>query len=763
MQNEIVINAEGGETRVALLERSVFTELHIEREGDKNVAGNVVKGRVMRVLPGMQAAFVDIGLEKAAFLYVGDYFDNTGTSSTGDGKSKGGAKGAKNGKGAPKEPRRGGRFRRAAPPPIETVLREGQEIVVQIAKEPIGTKGARITSNISIPGRHLVLTPWSKRVGVSRRIGSDKERRRLRDIVDKLKPKDIGFIIRTAGDGVREADLEADIRYLTTVWTRIRQRNAEKPAPAVLHEEHDISLRIIRDLANHETKRIVIDGDEAYDQIKDFAEEFMAEPRPEIERYEGFEPIFDHFDLESQIHANLERKVWLKSGGSLVIDQSEALTAIDVNTGRFVGKSDLEETVFKNNLEAVREVVNQLRFRNIGGLIIIDLIDMEKAEHRDKVYRALQDAIRSDKARTNILKISELGLVEMTRKRTRESLVQTLCEPCAHCEGRGYILSAETVGYKVVREIRTDLPRFCGRQVGIAVSPRLADQMRGPLASAVRALSEELGREIEIISRPGMHQEQFEITALDEGPSVEIALDWLRDPKEVAEAEEAKKTEARERKNGRRSRKRGGRDAEADEEDAASNEEGGGEKKKKKAARKRRGRKKPDAAEAAAEDEAGDEAKAPQAAEPSDAEAREDDAQVEAAEDRAEASAEASAEVEAPIDADEGDTKAADEATEAAEEPQPEPAAEEAPSPEPLPEPVADEPPLVVASGDGSQPAPDAGEEAQEPEPERKTGGTGFAASPGAEEPLPMTSAVPEPLDAKAESPIIRRSEKPED
>ena len=552
MQNEIVINAEGGETRVALLERSVFTELHIEREAVKNVAGNVVKGRVSRVHPGMQAAFVDIGLEKAAFLYVGDYFDNTGTPSNGDsdGKSKGG-------KGAPKRPRGRGPRGRQAPPPIETVLREGQEIVVQIAKEPIGTKGARITSNISIPGRHLVLTPWSKRVGVSRRIGSDKERRRLREIVERLKPKDIGFIIRTAGDGVRDADLEADIKYLTTVWHRIRQKNAEKPAPAVLHEEHDISLRIIRDLANQDTKRIVIDGDEAYEQIKSFADEFMAEPRPEIERYEGFEPIFDHFELENQIHSNLERKVWLKSGGSLVIDQNEALTSIDVNTGRFVGKSDLEETVFKNNLEAVKEVVNQLRFRNIGGLIIIDLIDMEKAEHRDKVYRALQEAIRSDKARTNILKISELGLVEMTRKRTRESLVQMLCEPCPHCEGRGYILSTETVGYKVLREIRTDLPRFCGRQVAVTVSPRLAEQLLGPLAPALRLLSEELGREIEVRAKPGMHQEQFEIIALDQGPSVEIPLDWLRDPKEVAAAESNRKSDSKERKNGRRTRRRG--------------------------------------------------------------------------------------------------------------------------------------------------------------------------------------------------------------
>ncbi len=732
MQNEIVINAEGGETRVALLERSVFTELHIEREADKNVVGNVVKGRVTRVLPGMQAAFVDIGLEKAAFLYVGDYFDNTGTSNGGEAKN---GKTGKNGKGAPKGPRRGGRGRRAAPPPIETVLREGQEIVVQIAKEPIGTKGARITSNISIPGRHLVLTPWSKRVGVSRRIGSDKERRRLRDIVDKLKPKDIGFIIRTAGDGVREADLEADIRYLTTVWTRIRQRNAENPAPCVLHEEHDISLRIIRDLANHETKRIVIDGEDAYAQIKTFADDFMAEPRPEIELYEGFEPIFDHFDLESQIHANLERKVWLKSGGSLVIDHSEALTAIDVNTGRFVGKSDLEETVFKNNLEAVREVVNQLRFRNIGGLIIIDLIDMEKAEHRDKVYRALQDAIRADKARTNILKISELGLVEMTRKRTRESLVQTLCEPCPHCEGRGYILSAETVGYKLLREIRTDLPRFCGRHVGIAVSPRLADQLRGPLASAVKALSDELGREIEIISRPGIHQEQFELVALDDGPSVEIALDWLRDPKEVAAAEEAKKVEARERKNGRRSRKRGGRNG---------------------------------AGKGAATDEA-------EATETNETQETTDQSE-------GDATAKQVAGAEAAPVAEALDGAPAADATEATDETRPPSEAEPAEASEPEPvetPPDSSEPEPVETTPDSSEPGAVEGSEPEvepplqvlsaadetgsEPADEVDSSGTRVAASPRAPERVPLRAAAPEPLDAKAESPIIPRSEKPED
>ena len=503
------------------MEDSQFAEVHIERERGKSVVGNVVKGRVSRVLPGMQAAFVDIGLEKAAFLYVGDYFDNTS-----DQQAAG--------------PRRGkGRGRHSSPPRIDTVLSEGQEIVVQIAKAPIGTKGARITSNISIPGRHLVLTPWSPRVGVSRRIDSDKERRRLREIVDRLRPKNLGFIIRTAGDGVREADLEADIRYLNTVWQAILVADVEKTAPCVLHSEPNLPLRIVRDAAGPDTKRIIVDQAETFETVKKFIDEFVAEPKPQVDRHEGLEPLFEKLGLEAQIHANLERKVWLKSGGSLIVDQCEALTAIDVNTGRFVGKRDLEETVYRTNLEAVKEVVNQLRFRNIGGLIIIDLIDMESADHREKTYRALRDALRQDKARTNILKISELGLVEMTRKRTRENLVQTLCEPCTHCDGRGYLLSGETVTYNLLREVRNSLARFSGRRIAITVAPRVAEQLLGSEAASLASLSGALGQDIEIRARPGIHQEQFEVEALDEGPPVSIPLRWLRDPAEIAAEEEA--------------------------------------------------------------------------------------------------------------------------------------------------------------------------------------------------------------------------------
>jgi len=526
MSNEIVINASVGETRVGIIERNQFTELHIERAGEQNVAGTVVKGRVTRVLPGMQAAFVDIGLEKAAFLYAGDYYDNSPRS---------------NGNGEASERRSRSRNGRQQPPSLDTLLREGQEIVVQVAKEPIGSKGARITSHISIAGRHLVVTPLSPRVGVSRRIESDRERRRLREIVSRVRPEGLGFIIRTAGDNATEADLEADVRYLTAVWSEIQRKRQSATAPCDLYSELSLPLRVIRDFVNSKTKRIVIDDRRVFDEMNDFLTRFVADPKPRLELYRGALPIFDHFNIESSIDANLGKKIFLKSGGHLVIDQSEALTAIDVNTGRFVGKRDLEETVLRTNLEAVKEIVYQLRFRNIGGIIIIDLIDMESSENRSKVYGALQEALKQDKARTNILKISELGLVEMTRKRTRENLVQQLCEPCSNCEGRGYVLSSDSMAYKVLREIRKDLPRFCGRQIAISVNPSVAEVLLARAHKACAELGRELGREIEVRGRPGLHQEQFEVTALDGGPPVAIPLQWLGFP---AEPGEAKATDA---------------------------------------------------------------------------------------------------------------------------------------------------------------------------------------------------------------------------
>ncbi len=510
MQNEILINATAGETRVAILEKKQFVELHIERDKSRSVVGSVVKGRVLRVLPGMQAAFVDIGLEKAAFLFAGDYVEDIEDLDEGENGGN-----------------RGRRRRNRVVPNIESLLSEGQEIMVQIAKEPIGTKGARITSHVSIAGRHLVLTPWAQKVGVSRKIESDRERRRLRDIVNRVKPADLGFIIRTAGEGTRDADIEADVKYLTTVWDDIQIKKDRVRAPAVLYEEPALPLRVIRDFANSETKRIVVDSPAAYAELKAFLDQFVADPKPRLEHYQGAMPLFDEFDCEAVIDSNLGRKVWLKSGGHLIVDQSEALTAIDVNTGRFVGKRDLEETVLRTNLEAVREIVNQLRFRNIGGLIILDLIDMESSENREKVNRALQEALRGDKAKTNILKISELGLVEMTRKRTRENLVQTLCEPCPYCERKGYVLSDESVAHKVLREIQKDLLRFGGRRVAVTVNRRVAEQLLGQAKPLLEALEARLGRDIEVRARADLHQEQFEVTALGEATPIDFEVSWM--------------------------------------------------------------------------------------------------------------------------------------------------------------------------------------------------------------------------------------------
>ncbi len=550
MQNEIVINATPGETRVAIQEKGQFVELHLERRGSRSVEGSVVKGIVRRVLPGMQAAFVDIGLEKAAFLYAGDYVEDIEDLDSGDGDPRG----------------RRSRARNRRVPSIETLVREGQQIMVQIAKEPIGTKGARITSHVSIAGRHLVLTPWNTRVGVSRKIDSDRERRRLRDIVKGAKPADLGFIIRTAGEGTRDEDIEADVRYLTSVWDDIQIKKDQVAAPAFLYSEPSLPLRVVRDFAGPDTKRIVVDDPTAHGEMKAFLDEFVADPKPNLELYEQPAPIFEHFGLEEQIDTNLGRKVWLKSGGYLIIDQSEALTAVDVNTGRYVGKRDLEETVLRTNLEAVREVVNQLRFRNIGGLIILDLIDMDSAENRDKVYKSLQDLIRGDKARTNILKISELGLVEMTRKRTRESLVQMLCEPCAYCEGKSYVLTEVSVAHKVLRALRSDLPRISARKVAVTVSRRVAQHLLTERAS-LEALEQELGREIEVRALAEMHQEQFEITALEGGPAVELDLPWLREP-EPEPKPKAKKSGGR----GRRGRGNGRAKAESADEEGASGE-----------------------------------------------------------------------------------------------------------------------------------------------------------------------------------------------
>ncbi len=509
MRNEIFVNVGLRETRVAVHEADKIVELHIERAHERGVVGGIYKGRVTRVLPGMQAAFVDIGLERAAFLYVGDYradLDETGLEDEGNGDAGSGRRG-----------------RNGNQPQIEDVLAEGREIVVQVSKEPLGSKGARITSRVSLPGRHLVLMPWVSRVGVSRRIAGDRERRRLRAIVEKLRPPELGFIVRTVSHGVSEADIKADIDYLANLWEGIQKRLTEiSEVPSLIHSEPTLHLRVLRDLATGETRQIFVDDADAYGEMQEFVQHFMAAPRPRITYYDKQQPLFDARHIENAIEGGLGRKVFLKSGGHLIIDPSEALTAIDVNTGRYTGGKgrNLEDTILKTNLEAAREIVHQLRFRNIGGLIILDLIDMDIAANREKVYRALTDALREDKSRVNLLKISELGLVEMTRKRTRESLPQQLCEPCATCEGKGYLQSPETISNKIFRELPKATRYLRGSSLRIAAHPKVTDILLGEATSSLQLVQERVGRPLIVDPRIDFHPEQYEISSV--GPQIEI-------------------------------------------------------------------------------------------------------------------------------------------------------------------------------------------------------------------------------------------------
>ncbi|HWP35017.1 MAG TPA: Rne/Rng family ribonuclease, partial [Thermodesulfobacteriota bacterium] len=411
-------------------------------------------------------------------------------------------------------PRAAARRRRrptGTPPKIEEVLKEGQEILVQISKEPIGTKGARITSHIALPGRHLVFLPTVDHIGISRRIRSERERRRLREIVMSIKPPGGGFIVRTVSEGKSEEELKADMTFLLKLWNTILKKKETVPAPAVLHYDLDVTLRAIRDLFSADVDKLVVDSREEYERIMEFVSTYHPELRYSIELYEGVEPIFDAYGIEVEIQRALARRVWLRSGGYIVIDSTEALTAIDVNTGRFVGKRNLDETILRTNLEAVKEIAYQIRLRNIGGLIIVDFIDMERHADREKVYRALEEELRRDKARTNILKISELGLVQMTRKRTRESLLRLLTEPCGYCEGRGTLKSKTTLCNDIFREIQRTAPHITGSRIVVRCHPAIAEMLVDEERGGLEWLERRLGKTITVQARKHFHQEQYEV------------------------------------------------------------------------------------------------------------------------------------------------------------------------------------------------------------------------------------------------------------
>jgi ribonuclease G len=504
--SKIICNVTSGETRVALLENRILTELFVERKSDLGIVGNVYKGRVTKVLPGMQVAFVDMGLPKAGFLYVAD-IDSSSALMSGYLVSD------EEPSGADDDVELESEMRAARAQKIESLLHEGQEIMVQVSKDPMGAKGARITSYITLPGRHLVMMPGANQVGVSRRIESETEKNRLRDMVLKLKKDGCGYIIRTAAVEKEEDDLQKDIEFFDKLWKSVTKRYETAQAPSLIHQDLNIIQRSLRDLFTRDISEMVIDDPAEYQNATAFCQSYLPGLADKISLYDGVEPLFDTYNLEIEIERALNQKVWLKSGGYIVIDQTEALTAIDVNTGKFVGKNDQEETILRTNLEAVRELVYQLRLRNIGGLIIIDFIDMEKDESKEKVYAALNQALKSDRSRSNILKISELGLVEMTRKRARESLMRTLTTTCPYCDGRGVIKSSLTKLYEVYREIRRVAARQQGseRVVTVAVPPSVADLMFEEESSYLDRLETELGVTIAISPDERLSQEDFEV------------------------------------------------------------------------------------------------------------------------------------------------------------------------------------------------------------------------------------------------------------
>ncbi len=503
----LVVNADGPETRVALVEGGLLAELYIERKRERGIAGNIYKGRVERVLPGMQAAFLNIGLEKSAYIHVSD------VRGTPDDLKRLVTAGESRSDSDDDDPPSGGNGAR-----IEELLKEGQEIVVQVTKEPISTKGARTTRYISLPGRHLVFMPTVDHIGISRRISSDKERRRLRDIVEQMRPPGSGFIVRTVAEGVPEKDLRADMAFLIKMWNEVVAKIEHARCPSLIYNDLDLLLRTVRDLFTPEVEKLIIDTRPEYDRIKKFISTFMPDFSGLIELYDGPDPIFDGYGIEIEIDRALERKVWLKSGGYLIVDEMEALTAVDVNTGRFVGKKSLEDTITQTNLEAAREVAEQLRIRSIGGMIVVDFIDMDRASNRDKVMRSFNDFLKRDRNKATVTRISELGLVEMTRKRTRESLLHNLTEPCQHCEGKGYTKSRRTIAYELMRELRRLGSLIEGDTVIVEVHPDVAQSLATTDRAFLDDMEKRLQKRIVVKGRGSFHLEDFEIRSPGEKP-----------------------------------------------------------------------------------------------------------------------------------------------------------------------------------------------------------------------------------------------------
>ncbi|HUP49594.1 MAG TPA: Rne/Rng family ribonuclease [Thermoanaerobaculia bacterium] len=494
MSREIVINATRHESRIAVLDEGQVVELWVERTAHRTIVGNIYKGRVTKVLPGMQSAFVNLGLDRDAFLYVSDVIEEWEEleNETPDELA------------LDEVPHR-------AETSISDLLREGQEILVQVSKDTIAGKGARITTHITLPGRFLVYMPTVNHVGVSRRIEEEQERTRLKEMLDRIRPQGQGgFIVRTAGEERDEEEFRADLRYLTDLWAQIRRRAEKASAPAAVHHDLDLILRTIRDVLSAEFKSVWVDSVDEYQRIVEFLDQIQPQLVPRVRLYRRDEPIFDEFGIEPEIAKALKSKVWLKSGGYIVINQTEALVAIDVNTGKYVGKKNLEETVFRTNLEAAKEIVRQIRLRDLGGIIVLDFIDMEEPANREQLFQALENEIRKDRSRTKILQISEFGLIEMTRKRVRQSLERSLTQACPYCAGSGRIKSNTTVALEIWRELMKARDFHEGQDVIVRVNPLVY----GALSAGDPIFEEvELTLGIHLVFKPDetLHHEQFDV------------------------------------------------------------------------------------------------------------------------------------------------------------------------------------------------------------------------------------------------------------
>jgi ribonuclease G len=502
MGSEILINVTRGETRVGLLEGGQVVEFYVERKRDASLVGNIYKGKVVKILPGMQSAFVDIGLEKAAFLYVADIKADTDEYAP---LFEEGEKGENSLEVIPRKCR--------SEMTIEEIIQEGQELLVQVSKDPIGSKGARVTSYITLPGRYLVLMPNVEHIGISRRISDEDERNRLKAIVERIKPAGYGLIIRTASEDSTEEDINKDLQFLLLLWENLSEKKDRVPARGLLYSDLDLVIRSVRDLMSQDVERLIIDSAEEYNRIIEFVKTYFPKLLDKIELYEETEPLFDAFGIELDIARAIGRRVWLKSGGYIVVDQTEAMTVIDVNTGKFVGKEGLEDTILKTNLEAVKEITYQIRLRNLGGIIIIDFIDMDKPENRDKLFNAFTEAMKRDRAKNTIFHISELGLIQMTRKRVRESLGRMLSTTCPYCEGKGFVKSPDTLCFEILRTIKK-LARHGSEKIVITSHPIVAEMLSDEEMLGIEDVESKYGVKVIVRADNKMHQENYEVSAL---------------------------------------------------------------------------------------------------------------------------------------------------------------------------------------------------------------------------------------------------------